>query len=338
MIRKLAHMVIHQISKVRSFLYRNNFLKSFSLPGPVISIGNISMGGTGKSPIAISVCEQLIKSGHRPAILTRGYRSGLKANQSLVFIGDQTIQLRGKRISIPIQADEAKMQAMKLNNVPIIVGANRLKGAQEYLKINPAPTCWILDDGFQHQKIKRDINILLMDAEDPLRERQPFPESILREPLEAIQRADLVLFTRSKHIKRHSKVQKQLEKWCIPNWDIPFINLPPSSPSGRTWKPSSKIGLVTAIAQPLKIKEDRKFNLARTIIKPDHRPFSEEEIIELSRSVDVIVTTEKDYWRDPTIFQNCPKDFFLLPIKPDLPKDFYDQLDKRLSHNSNQDV
>lgn len=143
------------------------------LPVPVISIGNLSAGGTGKTPVTTRFAKALAESGCTPAVALRGYRS------------DET---NG--------SDEAIEYQMRLEKVPVLVGADRARSALSMLGSSPdAFDVLLLDDGFQHRRLHRDLDIVLVDASRPALDGDLLPHGWLREPASRIRRADLVLVT-----------------------------------------------------------------------------------------------------------------------------------------------
>ncbi len=171
--------------RLRLFLYGAGILKTKRLPCAVISVGNITAGGTGKTPVTMHIAELLKKRGRRVAILSRGYK---RRSKGVCVVSD------GKDILLdPLQAgDEPYLMALRLPGVPVIVGEDRVK-AGEYLIKRFSPECIVLDDGFQHVRLSRDLNILLVDSKTGLGNDQLLPGGILREPSGGIGRADLIL-------------------------------------------------------------------------------------------------------------------------------------------------
>ena len=168
-----------------------------TLPAKVISIGNLTLGGTGKTPAVIAVAQEAKKRGHKPCILTRGYRGRAK---DISFVSRGEGPLIG-----PLEAgDEAYLMAETLKGVTIIKGKNRFKAgiaafdnAQLAIVNLQCPTLFILDDGFQHWKLHRDVDVLLIDATNPFGNERLFPEGILREPFSAMKRAHIIVITKA---------------------------------------------------------------------------------------------------------------------------------------------
>ncbi|MBU1567221.1 MAG: tetraacyldisaccharide 4'-kinase [Proteobacteria bacterium] len=174
--------------KIREKLYKQGLFRRNSLPIPVISVGNLVLGGTGKTPTVHYLAKLLLQQGYHPAIISRGY--GGKAKQKVNVVSDgNTLYLT------PEQAgDEPYMLAEELPGVPVLTGKRRLSPcllAIEDFNVDVL----ILDDGFQHLAIKRDIDIVLFDGTVLAGNKRIFPGGILREPLSALHRCDAFVIT-----------------------------------------------------------------------------------------------------------------------------------------------
>lgn len=291
------------------------------LPGKVISIGNLEAGGTGKSPVTMLIAEFLRAEGYHPVILTRGYRSGLGKRDSMV--------LEGPRILIPPEKkghyfpDEAKMQAVLLGDVPVIVGRDRVRAARRYLDFQSAPTHWILDDGFQHLPLERDLDIVLLDAAAPFGNGHLLPLGRLRERPEALKRADVVLFTRASKTHPTPDVVQHMSALGKPCLAVPFKEDKPQFVYGLKTSIAAveKVALVTAIAKADRLArrlKDLNLTVTDAVTKRDHSQFRVGELITAARNAEAVVTTAKDYWRDPKVFQELDKPIFILPVKPEI--------------------
>src|ERR1700675_1932772 len=159
---------------VRARLYANGWLKQKHLKATVISVGNLSVGGTGKTPLVIWLAEKLLGEGQRVAILTRGYRGTAGSS------------------------DEVEVMRLRLRNRVVFgVGKNRFAEGQR-IESHQAIDIFLLDDGFQHLQLARDLDIVLMDASRPM--AQPLlPAGPRREPLSALTRAGIIVFTRTEN-------------------------------------------------------------------------------------------------------------------------------------------
>jgi tetraacyldisaccharide 4'-kinase len=171
---------------------RNRYCDSFSFATraariPVISVGNISVGGTGKTPLVIEIVRRLRAAGRRPAIVTRGYAA--KAGQV---------------------ADEVLEFGLGVPDVPVVVNPDRAAGA-ESARVNHRADCVVLDDGFQHRWLRRDLDVVLIDALDPWGGERLLPAGRLREPLDNLARADWFVISRTNQVPPE-RVQEIVER------------------------------------------------------------------------------------------------------------------------------
>lgn len=176
---------------IRSALYRNAIFKTETVGVPVISVGNITTGGTGKTPLVEWIAGRLSERGSRVCVLTRGYR---RANPS-----ERVVVSDGERIVADTEqsGDEAMMLARSLvGKAAVVCDANRVAGARWAIE-NLNPDVLILDDGFQHVRIGRDLDIVTLDATNPWGNGRLLPAGILREPIDSLRRADCIIVTRS---------------------------------------------------------------------------------------------------------------------------------------------
>jgi tetraacyldisaccharide 4'-kinase len=172
--------------KIRTVGYQRGWLRSVRLPLPVISIGNLTFGGTGKTPTVISLVRDLVRRGRSPAVLTRGY--GRSESGPLVVIGPDP------KVAVEVAGDEPLELAWRLPGVPIVVDADRARGGREAMRLG-ADTI-LLDDGFQHLRLQRDLNLVLIDAGDPWGGERLPPRGRLREPVSAMGRASAALVSK----------------------------------------------------------------------------------------------------------------------------------------------
>ena len=177
-------------ARLRAMLYRRRWLPAHRLPRPVISIGNLTVGGTGKTPVVILVAEWLLARGKRVAVLSRGYRRRSSHQPLLVSDGHRLI-------AGPDQAgDEPYLIAQRCPSAIVAVGPDRYRLGQWVLEQYPVD-CFVLDDGFQHLHLHRDLDVLLLDATDLPGLQAMLPVGRLREPLSAASRASVLLLTRA---------------------------------------------------------------------------------------------------------------------------------------------
>jgi len=177
---------------LRARAYRKAILKSHHLDGTVISVGNLTTGGTGKTPMVLWIAEHLLAQGRKVGILTRGYR-GKKIARASEYNSATSAANAGATTS-----DEVRMLQSRLGNrVQFGVDKNRYEQGRELTKLGV--NWFILDDGFQHLQLARDVDIVLIDATNPFSGGRLLPAGHLREPRSALARADIIVITRSTH-------------------------------------------------------------------------------------------------------------------------------------------
>ena len=174
---------------IRKIIYSSELKKRHKLDSRVISVGNLTMGGTGKTPATIAIAREAIARGYKPCILTRGYKG---KHKGVAFVS----RGKGPLLDSSEAGDEPVLMANRLEDVFIVKGKNRYDAG---LLCQDQVDLYILDDGFQHWALHRDIDILLINSQNPFGSPNPrlFPSGQLREPLTAIGRADYVVITKS---------------------------------------------------------------------------------------------------------------------------------------------
>ncbi len=294
-ILKIVSYIFFLFVKLRILLYQVGILKSYKIKNcKVISIGNISFGGTGKTPVTIEIANNLIFKGYKVAVILRGYKRKSKDNIKVVSDGKNII-------SDPFESgDEAFLIAKKVG-CPVVVAKNRVKGAK-YIVENFNVDFILLDDGFQHLKIKRDKDIVLLtekNLNEPL-----FLANKFREPLTHIKRADLIIITKITdykkismkilEIKRMFNKEIYISKIILKNFtDIKTEKIyPPDYFEGK------KCGIFCGIANPeyfKKVLSEHGVIIDKEIIFPDHYYMHEKDYSLLNESKNIpFITTEKD--------------------------------------------
>lgn len=174
------------VVRCRREAYRRGLLSSVRLEAPVVSVGNLTFGGTGKTPTVIALARDLVRNGRRPAVLTRGW--GRATDAPMVAVAPD------ERLLPEVCGDEPLEIACRLPGVPVVVDGDRVRGAAE--AIRRGADVLLLDDGFQHLRVTRDVDLLLVDAGDPWGGGRLPPAGRLREPADGVRRADLVVVTK----------------------------------------------------------------------------------------------------------------------------------------------
>lgn len=324
----------------RSFFY-NHIKKPGRLPAKVISIGNITLGGTGKTPAVIAVAEHAKALGLNPCILTRGYKGKVKGP---CFVS------KGKQILLTTEqaGDEAFLMAEKLNGVPVVIGKKRylagkfaLENLNRHKKEAEAPALFILDDGFQHIALHRDMDVLLLDATNPFGNERLFPEGRLREPLKAIGRADIIVLTKvdmaeTASIDYAMRIIRRFSPdaliFTASHKPTTLITLSGESESLETLK-DKKIYVFSGIANPSYFKAVLRSNGAEIVrFKKfrDHHKYSQREIDKIIKSADglKIITTEKDLVKLKGMKKT--EDIRALKIEFSIEEEFYTTLFKKV--------
>ena len=278
---------------LRNLLYSLGWLRARSLPRPVISVGNLTVGGTGKTPTTLWLAHELGKWGYRVAILSRGYR---RKDKEPVILGPSDSARNGDEAFAA--GDEPVMMA-RVFGQRVGVGAKRYEVASRLLR-EAEVDVFLLDDGFQHRQLKRDLDLLLLGSD---RDGWLLPAGPFREPKGSLRRAHFYLITDSREKWEHFLASREKRS-------IFFGSLQPSkllSLEGNRWKEyplslldRSKIVTVCAIARPAlfyRMIHEWEGEIVDTLEFRDHHVYSTKDwqrINRAGRSADFIVTTEKD--------------------------------------------
>ncbi len=308
-----------------SFLYgigiraRNLALKNRGkrLPGFVLSIGNITSGGTGKTPAVIMVAAWAKAQGYRVAVLSRGYGGKIKKGVQVVSDG------KGILVGPEISGDEPWLIAGSLKDVPVVVSLSRYLAGMEAKKRFDTEF-FILDDGFQHIRIERDLDIVLADAKSPFGNGHLLPWGPLREPLSGLGRADIIVFTRSRGVLPCCKNPYIANKPLFSGDHLPDKIIYPCT--GEEHELSTVRGKTaiafSGIARPESFRkglEDLGVKILSFRAFGDHYPFTREDLIKLEEErrairAEMLITTEKDWSRVRGIVFD-EKNIALLSIK-----------------------
>ncbi len=293
------------IVSARLFFYRKGIYRTHSLPCKVISVGNLTVGGTGKTPFVWLVAGMVHRSGYRTAILSRGYKGSYEGAYALVSDGERVL------MDWRQAGDEPVLLARNLKGVPVIVGRER-RIAGQYAIDRFQTEVLILDDGFQHLALKRDVNFLLLDSSSPLGTARLLPRGELREPLPQVCRADALILTKGggddiinnlgkrfmNLLKDRPAFRVRYEPQAIRVWGEEKT-LPPHDLRGK------KIWAFCGLAKPesfTRTLQTLGADILHFEVFPDHFSYGEDDLERINgqasqAGAEAMVTTEKDLVR-----------------------------------------
>lgn len=270
--------------------YSAGLLRSRGLPCPTISVGNITTGGTGKTPVVEWLATALAARGQKPAVLLRGYRVGGS-----------------------MSSDEAELLQAHLPRIPVAASPSRVDAAAAVLREHADVTCFLLDDGFQHRKVRRDFDLVLVNAAEPFGFGHVLPRGLLREPLAGLRRASAVLLTRTDLVSPGEL--ETVERTIRVHTRVPI------------YRSVHTVSGMEALARPFfafaGIGDPDSFGrqlAAHPTFKgyhwfADHHAYSERDVEAVAaegkaRGAEVLVTTEKDWTKVGPLANHSP-----LPIR-----------------------
>ncbi len=265
--------------------YRTHLLKTHQLPVPVVSVGNLTWGGTGKTPTVMHLARGFERMGRHVAVLTRGYGG-----------------------------DEARLMAQQLHPIPVVVGADRVASGRRAVREHQADLL-LLDDGYQQWRLKKDVEILMVDAEAPFGNGHLIPRGILREPVSAAGRANLIIIKRTNLDPEKDKEAEAAVRRVNPNAPLFFARYRPVSLT--RWPSETKVALKsldeTRVATMAGIARPEQFekmviglgaDVALKYRVRDHHPYSVGELTQWltgcqRQGIHRVITTPKDAVRIP---------------------------------------
>jgi tetraacyldisaccharide 4'-kinase len=289
----------------------------------VISVGNLTTGGTGKTPVVRFLAELLLEAGYQPSILSRGYRGRAESTGFLISDGSQV------HCGPEVAGDEPFLLAEQIPDALIAVGKNRWQSGHN-IENRFENVVHLLDDGFQHFQLYRDLDLLLIDGTKSLDRMSLLPSGTLREPLDSIRRADAVLLTRS-HLVGNEEIPKLEKEVARLNPTIPVFpfhheaSAPIEVASGEEIASNNlegqPVAALAAIGNPGQFLDDLQrlnFQVKEKLIFRDHHRFSQDDLDHIlsvcgRANLKVVITTEKDAVRLRQL--PLPRDrFYALPI------------------------
>lgn len=293
------------IQKGREKLYAAGIIKPERAAIPTLSIGNIAMGGSGKTPFVIYFASLLASMGYRPAVVSRGYKGSY--DSEFLMVSDRN---DSGPLCDPVQCgDEPYMIASRLPEAAVIVARKRIVGCREAVR-STAANVVILDDGFQHMQLYRDLDIVMVNGD----EDRMFPMGSLREPISALARGDIFI-TREAQETHRGPLTKTFHGKPTFKYNV-YPEALMTGSSNDTLEDCAilegrPVTLVSGIANPTRFKETAK-NLGWKVVDhkvfPDHYTWSEAELLKMIRSTksDGLVFTEKDWVKLPNRVKEEP--------------------------------
>ncbi len=301
-LRLVAALIYGLLITLRNFLYDRKLLPIHHLPRPVISIGNLSLGGTGKTPFSIFLIEYLQALGYKAGYVSRGYRRDTQGPQEVRLDSPHPARLYG---------DEATQIKLRYPELPTFVGENRFLACQKLLEKYPDTQILLLDDAFQHRRLHRDIDILLIDLAKPPWKDWLFPLGTLREPLRNYQRAHLLILNQKHAADKKARTplrQRPTVRFIYELQDVWQPQREPMPVDSLRYKP---VLAFCGIASPDSFKiaiQSIPAYIVDLVPYPDHHYYTKGDLLgirqrfrrlerKLSMKDLILLTTEKDFAR-----------------------------------------
>ncbi len=321
----------------RAALYKKDIFKRYTLPVPVISIGNLTMGGSGKTPVIMALAQWLRDCGYRPAVISRGY-GGKAAEKYNIVATDKKVLL-----SADEAGDEPFMLATTLKGVPVITGKSRIHPCQ-YAVNELRADIILLDDGFQHMAINRTIDMVLFNATTLAGDSRVFPGGVLREPVNALGRCHAFMLTGVTESNR-TRAEKfaALLKKRFPDKPLFFANFTQEKSDSvvgrKTVINSSDLGRAygfCAIANPVRFQESIEatgVDLVHFKSFRDHKKYCQQSMDTIcseaaAYDASSLITTTKDFVKISSLKRTLP--LYVLNMKIELDRTFKEYTLKKL--------
>ena len=286
-------------------------VRSCRLPCKVISVGNITLGGTGKTSLVEFIAQKLTREGHKVAVVSRGYKRKAPNLMMRLRLALGLGEGEGQKSLAPgyrEMGDEPYMLQEKLPGVPVIVDADRMRAARQAVKEFRVDTV-ILDDAFQQWSLKKDLEVVTFDTADPFGNGHVLPRGILREPLTALRRADIFVMTKANLAKGIPATTECLENINpraliveAVHTPVAFYEFNKKVPIALEGFKGERVALVSGIGAPdsfEKVIEGLGLVIGLHVRFPDHHHYQAQDIEKIAVScrknhIEVLITTEKD--------------------------------------------
>jgi len=321
------------VAHLRARAYRKGILKQQHLDGTVISVGNLTTGGTGKTPMVLAIAEHLLAEGKNVGILTRGYRGEKIAPASQH--DSPTATKTTTTNTLTATSDEVRLLQSRLGTrVQFGVGADRYEQGRELAK--RGVNWFILDDGFQHLRLARDVDIVLIDATNPFSGGRLLPAGHLREPRSALARADIIVITRN---TRAPAIESAIRRdstapifYARPKLDA--IHSVAEGQPARAVAPDAlpKLFAFCGIGNPAAFLDDLRtwgLDIVGHKFFPDHHRYTARDAQEIQQQASAtgasaLICTEKDLYNLPANPQHkLPTFYCSISMQIDNPDDFW---------------
>ena len=338
------------VVSLRAWAFEAGLSREYRLSCPVISVGNLTAGGSGKTPMTLYLAEMLKQRGLRPAVISRGYKGAMeKTGGGIVSDGHNLL------IGPEMAGDEPYMMAAQLRDIPFVVGADRYRAGRLAIR-HFFPDVIVLDDAFQHRRLFRDINLLLVDAVAGFGSGHLLPRGPLREPISAVVRADAAILTRCDRgdpeiiaaicgrIQKIPVFQSRHRPYvygCYPAGQEGNANVETTSDRADLNRlAGARVLAFAGIARNSEFKRmitEKAGQVVDFLSYPDHYAYTNEDLNLIGArakiaNADCIVTTQKDFVRLHKEF-HFPLDLVVLGVTMDFGVDenaFADWIHRRL--------
>ena len=308
------------LQNIHKAAYRYRIIKQKGFSKKIVSVGNLTVGGTGKTPFVIFLVNFLKRADKKIVVVSRGYKR--KGKNRLVDIRDKGDE---------IESGDEPWLIGKRTAVPVVVSRDKKEGLS-YAIEKYEPDIIILDDGFQSFSIERDVDILLLDASDNFMDSMVLPAGKLREPLDAIKRADIVVITRCNQAKDNQirKIERLVRRYssAIPLFlsfhnPLSFVKIPENETVNLYNLKRKRILSISSIGNNksfLLTLKSSGLNVIHSESYLDHHSYSMRDIKRIKRlvdehTIDAIVTTEKDLYSIKDYVTKLPVPLYSLPIE-----------------------
>lgn len=318
--------------------YDTGHFHQHKLQAHTISVGNITAGGTGKTPFVQYLTRQLQQRGEKVAILSRGYRGGAEKTGALVSDGEKVL------VNVQMAGDEPYLLAKTLPGAIVAVGRNRSVMGKQVERLYQ-PTAVVLDDGFQHWKLRRDLDILLIDATNPFSNGHVLPRGLLREPIDHLERAHLYVLTKADAVsaERLAEITDVLHSYRAHVPILVTVHRPGKLCRFVDWQAGKnspthvqKVVAMCALGDPnsfVHTLQEAGLEVAHCLALPDHHTYTAADVSEAQRlarqyGAQAVVVSEKDAVK-LDVLPISTENIYVLPLCLEImsgEKEFWDYL------------